>query len=175
MVEGRGTIAKRMTRPLVRNRIAGLAGREVPHVETASSAPGVIAVLNDDDAVAAVMRDVLEGECGYRVLVCTRGEDCYRFVKEHRPDLALLDITFGGERLGWSVLQQVRQDPETAQIPIVVCTASDSRLDDHRDQLERYQVPSVPMPFEIDEFLATVQSAFGGRRGRSDPSRGAPA
>lgn len=65
---------------------------------------------------------VLELE-GYRVLQAEHGDEGLRLARESQVDLVLLDLRMPG-RDGWSVLEEMKSDPELSAIPVVVFTAS---------------------------------------------------
>lgn len=127
--------------------------------------PARIAAINDDPAFLELLRDLLEVSEGYDVVTCTVGEQAYDFVKEHRPDLILLDIRMGGEEIGWTVLERLTLDPETRPIPVIVSSAAVTRLAEHGSRLERYGVEVLPKPFELDALLEKVAACLARERG----------
>jgi CheY-like chemotaxis protein len=67
--------------------------------------------------VAAVL-----GPEGYTVLRAESGEEGVRIARAERPALVILDLLMPGTD-GFEVVEQLRSDPGTAEIPIVVLTA----------------------------------------------------
>lgn len=78
--------------------------------------------MEDDAAVRKFAARVLELE-GYRVLQAEHGDAGLRLARSIGVDLILLDLRMPG-RDGWSVLEEVKSDPELTAIPVVVFTAS---------------------------------------------------
>ena len=144
-----------------------------PDERTRTAAPSRrvrIAVLDDDDDFASVVRDMLGAEGGYDVDVHRRWEDAAAFVKAHRPDLVILDVLFGGEQHGLSILLQLKEDPATRHIPVVACSADPASLRSYRALLAHDDVPAIEKPFEVDEFLRLIEEALAGRgRGPASP------
>ncbi len=120
--------------------------------------PTRIAVINDDTVFLDLMRDLLETEGGYEVIICREWEDAHGFVKEQQPRLLVLDIRIGGEERGWTILNLLTLDPATRPIPVIVCSAAIQSLHEHRDLLSKFGICALPKPFDIETLLATVSS-----------------
>jgi two-component system, cell cycle response regulator DivK len=59
---------------------------------------------------------------GYRVLAADNGDDGLKAARETGPDLILMDISVPGTD-GIRATEQLKQDPETRHIPVVIITA----------------------------------------------------
>jgi CheY-like chemotaxis protein len=115
-----------------------------------------IAVINDDTAFLQLMRELLEDEGHYEVLVCREWDSAYQVVKQEQPNLVIQDIRIGGEEHGWTILNLLTLDPETAHIPMIVCSAAIQSLHAHQDVLSKFGVRALPKPFDLDTLLETV-------------------
>ena len=122
--------------------------------------PRRVALLDDSAEFAEIVRDVLDLEAGYTLDVHTSWEDAVAFVKAHRPDLVLLDLLFGGEQQGLVILLELKGDPATERIPVIVCSADRASLEGYSQLLADYDVPFIEKPFEVDEFLGLVRGAL---------------
>ena len=124
-----------------------------------------ITLIDDDPTFLELMRELLEEFEGYELLTCGDGHQGYAFVKEHRPDLVLLDIRMGGNETGWTILERLGRDPETRSIPLIVCSAALG--DGHeRDWLLRERgVAVLTKPFDLDDLLEKVEGALARARG----------
>ena len=80
-------------------------------------------VADDDPAVAELMRQLL-GEEGWQVAAAADGQQTLEQVARQRPDLLLLDLMMPVVD-GFEVLRRLRQQSETADLPVVVITAKD--------------------------------------------------
>jgi CheY-like chemotaxis protein len=60
------------------------------------------------------------------VLVATRGADALALAREHRPNAVSLDV-FLPDMLGWTVLNQLKQDPTMRHIPVQIVTLDEDR------------------------------------------------
>jgi DNA-binding NtrC family response regulator len=119
-----------------------------------------IAVINDDTAFLDLMRDLLETEENYEVLVCKEWKGAYEFVKREKPNLAILDIRIGGEEHGWTILNLLTLDPETRPMPMIVCSAAIQSLHEHQDMLSRFGIRALPKPFDLDMLLSTIEQTL---------------
>ncbi len=79
-----------------------------------------IVVAEDDKLISDSLCDALKSQ-GYEVTAAYDGEAALAKIKEIMPDLALLDIMMP-KMDGISVLQGMRSDSATAQIPVIVLT-----------------------------------------------------
>ena len=117
---------------------------------------GRIIVINDDTAFLELMHELLQDEEGYDVLICREWEDAHAFVKEHRPDLVILDIRMGGEEHGWTILNLLTLDPVTRPIPVIVCSAAIQSLHEQQPWLDKFGICALPKPFDLDMLLEMV-------------------
>jgi DNA-binding response OmpR family regulator len=80
-------------------------------------------VVDDEPDIANLIRRYLE-KAGYHVDIAQTGNEAYRFARELQPDLITLDISLP-DTDGFSVLEWLKNDPSTAQIPVVVLSVVD--------------------------------------------------
>jgi signal transduction histidine kinase/DNA-binding response OmpR family regulator len=80
-----------------------------------------VLIIDDDPLAAALVEAILQPE-GYIVLKATGGEAGVALAQQELPTLIVLDILMP-EVDGFAVVERLRADPATAQIPIVILTA----------------------------------------------------
>lgn len=119
-----------------------------------------IIVINDDTDFLSLMSELLSEVEGYDVLTCREGNKAYQFVKEHRPDLVILDIRIEGQEAGWTILECLTLDPQTKPIPMIVCSAAIRDLQDHQPMLEQFGIDILAKPFDLDTLLEKVTKAL---------------
>lgn len=115
-----------------------------------------VAVIDDNREFLDFVKSVLEPE-GYQVIPILGSLRAREIVKESAPDLVLLDIMMPG-RSGWELLDILKLDPATQEIPIIVITAMKAftarvQRDKIRDVLRK--------PFDIDVLVEKVRVAIG--------------
>ena len=118
-----------------------------------------VLAINNDQAVLALFRDLLEDE-GYRVTTQTYVDRDLDGIKAAKPDLIVLDYMWATEDASWSLLQMLRMDRETAAIPIVLCTAAVREVEALRGHLEEMGIWVVLKPFNIDRLVAVIAEAL---------------
>ena len=123
-----------------------------------------IAVINDDTTFLDLMRDLLEDDENYEVLICREWDRVYEFVKTEQPDLVIQDIRIGGEEHGWTILNLLTLDPVTRPIPMIVCSAAIQSLHEHQELLSTYGIRVLPKPFDLDTLLRTIEETLVDKR-----------
>jgi PAS domain S-box-containing protein len=86
---------------------------------------GTVLVIDDDPAVLELMGRFL-GKEGFHVVPATTGPDGLRLAKQLRPVAITLDVMMPGTD-GWAVLADLKADPMTCDIPVVLLTIVDDR------------------------------------------------
>ncbi|MGH7251581.1 MAG: response regulator transcription factor, partial [Nitrospiraceae bacterium] len=121
----------------------------------------IIQIIEDDPAHASLLDHVLR-QARYRTNVAHDGQIGLSDVKRLNPALVLLDVMLPGMD-GHEVCRQVRADPHTQNIPIVMITALAS--EDHRVAgLELGADDYITKPFSPREVVSRVRAVL--RRGR---------
>ncbi len=79
-----------------------------------------ILFIEDESALQKTFADVLIRE-GYEVISALDGEIGLKLAKTKKPDLILLDLILPKVH-GFDVLKQLKEDPETKEIPVIILT-----------------------------------------------------
>ena len=79
-----------------------------------------VLVVDDNPDVALVLRRYLES-ADLEVVAIDRGELAVERARELRPVAIALDVMMAGQD-GWETLQQLKNHPQTHQIPVLVCS-----------------------------------------------------
>ena len=106
-----------------------LADHDASPSSARSPAPPVapratVVVIDDDPSVLDLAGRALAKE-GYAVHTAASGEAGLALVRQLRPDVITLDVMMSGLD-GWSVLQQLKAEPELAAIPVVLMSMLDA-------------------------------------------------
>jgi CheY-like chemotaxis protein len=81
-----------------------------------------ILVVDDDPDFVETTRIVLE-QAGYAVVSAASGDESLQVVREENPDLIILDVIMSSILDGLNVSQQLQEDPEHKDTPIVMVTS----------------------------------------------------
>jgi HAMP domain-containing protein/CheY-like chemotaxis protein/signal transduction histidine kinase len=85
----------------------------------------ILLIVEDDPHYARVLCD-LSRDKGFKVLVASRGAEALALAQEYHPTAVSLDV-FLPDMLGWTVLNHLKQDPETRHIPVQMLTMDEDR------------------------------------------------
>jgi DNA-binding response OmpR family regulator len=119
----------------------------------------LIAVIDHDPLFIRLMETLLTTE-GYRVLAINDGTSAYEVLKRVPPDSVIVDTWLGERNAGWDLIQVLRLDPETATIPVLICSSDDP--DDVKKKLSRvrHRIEMIHKPFDTEELLAAVRKTL---------------
>jgi CheY-like chemotaxis protein len=117
-----------------------------------------VAVIDDDGCFTQLVSEVLALK-GWQAISCHREAEAMACVRETQPDVVLLDLHIDSLESGWILMQALRDDERTRDIPIVLCTAA--LLDTHREgsRLQQLDIRLLPKPFDIDDLIRAVEHA----------------
>ena len=115
-----------------------------------------ILVVDDEESLCEILQFNLEVE-GYEVDVAYSAEQALGMHPE-RYSLILLDVMMG-EISGFRMAQMLKTNPETANIPVIFCTARDNE-DDTVAGLNLGADDYIAKPFSVREVLARVRSVL---------------
>jgi DNA-binding response OmpR family regulator len=116
-----------------------------------------VLIIDDDEATHDVLGEYLRLS-GYRVLHANNGLEGLAQLREHLPDLALLDVQMP-ELDGFQTLEQVRKDRQLTDIPILMLTSL-NRYNLKVKGLEMGADDYITKPFNRAEILARIKVAL---------------
>jgi two-component system response regulator CpxR len=111
-----------------------------------------ILLVEDDLDIRDLLQDYLE-EQGYDIVPAGTGKQAIDFLvldPQSPPDLVILDLMMP-IMTGWQVLERVRQEPQLAELPIVVLTAAARDKPPGAAALFR-------KPFRLESLVETVRA-----------------
>ncbi|MDF2626764.1 MAG: response regulator receiver protein [Symbiobacteriaceae bacterium] len=116
-----------------------------------------VLIVEDDPQIARIVQIKLTNN-GFTVIHAPDGGAGLAAVREHRPDLVLLDVMMPVMD-GYQVLRSLRAEPEFAKLPVIMLTAKGQE----RDILHGFKdgaTDYVVKPFSPAEVVARVQRAL---------------
>jgi len=116
-----------------------------------------ILIVDDISTNVLLVETILKKE-GYTLLTTDNGRDALQIVKEKHPNLILLDIMMP-EMDGYEVLTQLKSNPETNNIPVIIMSA----LNDMESIVKGYQLGAieyVTKPFQREELVKRVAHRY---------------
>ncbi len=82
-------------------------------------------IVEDEPSYCRVLVEMARAS-GFKVLVAMRGADALELARKYHPTAVSLDV-FLPDMLGWTVLSQLKQDPNTRHIPVQLVTLDEDR------------------------------------------------
>ena len=112
-----------------------------------------ILVVEDDDDIRDSIKELLEEE-GYCIETAANGQQALAQIRVRgAPQLILLDLMMPVMD-GWQFQNQLRQDPDCAQIPVIVISAS--KFSRQRVEADAF----IPKPLDAGILLETIESVL---------------
>jgi CheY-like chemotaxis protein len=115
--------------------------------------------VEDHKAQREIMAQVLN-LYGYEVDVARSGEEGVQKTHEYRPDVVLMDIRMPGRIDGLAAIRQLRDNPDTADIPILVVSAWGSAKHKRR-AIKAGADAHFTKPVAMDELIAAINRHLG--------------
>jgi putative two-component system response regulator len=112
-----------------------------------------VLIVDDEYAGRETLESILEGE-GYQLEMAENGMQAIEKAKQISPDVILLDVMMPG-MTGFEVCQRIRNDPQIAEIPIIILTALDDR-DSLLNALKAGADDFISKPFDRYELRARL-------------------
>ena len=104
------------------------------------------------------MGDMLESK-GYSALGAVEGESGLLAAKREMPDLILLDLILP-KKNGFEVLEELKNDPSTKNIPVVVLTNLEGSAEVERALSLGATTYLVKANYKLDELLAKIETVL---------------
>jgi len=115
----------------------------------------VVVIGEDDEPIAALLRDAISDEPGYQAVVVADGALVLDIVRQVHADLLILDIMMPGLN-GLEVYDRVRADAGVRDMPVLFVSANLPQFD---GEFRQRNITSVlTKPFDLNDLLERVRS-----------------
>jgi PAS domain S-box-containing protein len=121
--------------------------------ETGNRSDNLVLLVEDDKSLAELITAHLE-EDGFTVAAVSSAEQAAHYLHDHKmlPAVIILDIILAGRQDGWDFLLQIKGDPATAHIPIIICTVLDTAF--NRQMIG--EAAFLPKPLDMSKLQETI-------------------
>lgn len=109
-----------------------------------------IVVINDNAVFLDFMQELLCQE-GYETITWRDADTAHAMVAREMPDLVILEL--------------LRLDPKTTEIPVIICSADLAFLRQQVDHLRTLRCDVQEKPFRLDDLLGKVTAFIGPAEG----------
>lgn len=114
-----------------------------------------ILVVDDEPDIREVIKMLLQMN-SYKVKTLESGKNLTGVIDDYQPDLILMDIMLGGED-GRDLCLSLKKDPQTTDIPVILCSAYQNLL----GTSEEYLADGViAKPFELRDMLDVISQSL---------------
>ncbi|MFN0214303.1 MAG: two-component regulator propeller domain-containing protein [Saprospiraceae bacterium] len=120
----------------------------------------LLLLIEDDTELRQFIRVSLPSS--YRIAEAANGAEGIQMAFEWVPDLVITDLVMP-EKDGFEVVETLKKDPATSQIPIVLLTAKSS-FESKMQGLQRGADVYLTKPFRADELIAHVENLLVSRQ-----------
>lgn len=127
-------------------------------------------LLVDDDPEALAAGCIAIG-ARYPVLTASSGEEALRVARKTKPTVIVLDVMMPGGKNGFTVFHELKEDPDTRDIPVIFLTSVNrsTHLAFGPDELERQlgcrPAAFIEKPISSDELVHVVAGVIGDHGG----------
>ena len=108
-------------------------------------------IVDDDEELVELIRDVLEQDGRFEVRVANNGFDAGMMVRDYRPDILVLDVMLPDIN-GKEVCQRVRQDSSLDDVKII-CISGMVEADKIDELKEAGANEFLQKPFEVEQLI----------------------
>ena len=115
-----------------------------------------ILVVDDEPNIVKLVESRLKAN-GYDVISAGNGRQGFEKAKKEKPDLILLDIMMP-EMTGEEALAQLKNDPETQAIPVIMLTAKQEADDIVKCVVDGQAADYIVKPFIAGDFLKKINT-----------------
>lgn len=139
---------------------ASVVGMPAPTM-TAAASKGTVLIADDDPEILTMLSLRLSKK-GYKVYEAADGLQTIQIAREKRPDLVLLDVMMPGKN-GWEVARELRNDPQFADVGIVMLTAIGEKVNEMTSPLygaDEY----VDKPFDFSDLEGKIAKVIASRK-----------
>ncbi|BBB32892.1 two-component system sensor kinase and response regulator [Thermotomaculum hydrothermale] len=151
--EGKGTTFHIYLPVCEECQIPGESGEKKEHTkEFNKKSEGIVLIMDDDDGVREVLKDILE-ELGYKVIETTKGEEVIEFFENEyqtgktKVDAMIFDLTIRGGMGGKETIEKIRKVDKDLPVFVISGYSKDPILINP----ERYGFTAgLPKPFKIE-------------------------
>lgn len=118
-----------------------------------------ILVLDPAPESANLTRELLEAE-GFRVTAQLRTDQDLAQIAELVPDLIVVDYMWPHSDNEWTLLNLLRVDGRTRDIPVILCTGAVGQVRNTEANLQALGIRVVLKPFHIGHLVTTIRTTL---------------
>ena len=114
-----------------------------------------VLVVEDTLSELELLSNYLQ-EGGFTVILATNGKDALNKAMNQKPDAVVTDVVMPGMS-GFELCRQLKRDPATEQVPIIICSSKNQELDRLWGMRQGATV-YLTKPFTREQLVCAVRS-----------------
>jgi CheY-like chemotaxis protein len=111
------------------------------------------ALIVEDDMTCVYLWQRYMKKSGFRTISTQEGKGALDMARREKPDLVVLDVMLP-DIDGWEVLQALKADPSTCEIPVLICSA----LREEKRSMAKGADGYLQKPILYEDFLEALSS-----------------
>ena len=136
--------------------------------EQASQPANRVIVADHDKATTELIAELLKSE-GFAPLCCAAWLLSVAFIEQTQAHLIILDLSLRDPRAALDLIGELRRNPPTSALPVIVSSTDDRLLERLAEPLRDLDCIVLAKPFELDDFFAAIRVCL--YAGRSQAQR----
>jgi len=121
-----------------------------------------ILIVDDEESIRSLLRQELT-EAGYLTSEASNGKEAIESIRQHRPDLIILDIMMP-EINGFDVAAILKNDPQTMDIPIIILSIVQDKARGFRIGVDRYLTKPIDTAQLFEDIGALLEQGKSKRK-----------
>ena len=117
-------------------------------------------IVTDDDPIFRELMDEVLREEGFSNVHSVDSARAYATIAQYRPDLVLLDVHRGQSAAGGALLQRIRHDSATPDVPVIVCSTDPNFAERNPGWFDGQPNQFLPKPFNLNALTQMLRSTL---------------
>jgi DNA-binding response OmpR family regulator len=118
-----------------------------------------IAVIDNDQTLVDLAEELFS-EQGWESEKYLDGKSALTALSAEPPDVIILDLFLDSRETGWNILQRLKMDGATQDVPVIIWSGAVDKLRDKETWLSEHGIPTIGKPFDIAELYRLVEEAL---------------
>jgi len=115
-----------------------------------------VMVVDHDESTTELIADLLKSE-GLAPLCCSASLLSVACIEQMQANLIILDLSLGEPSAALDLIGELRRNPPTRALPVIVNSTNDRLLEQLAEPLRDLGCIALPKPFELDDFFSAIQ------------------
>jgi DNA-binding response OmpR family regulator len=118
-----------------------------------------VIVVDHDDATSDLIAELLKS-AGLAPLCCAAWLLSAGFIEQTQAELMILDLGLGDPSAALDLIGELRQNPQTHPVPVIVCSTNERQLKRLAEPLRDLGCVALAKPFELDDFFSSIRECL---------------